>query len=561
MKKPIPTLFIFFMTLLLGVSCKQKNTLPADDTIRSMNLKRGEVVMCSPPGAQFGTVAFETSCSGKSKKDFDLAIALLHSFEYDEAEKVFAKIIDEDPACAMAYWGVAMCNYHQVWPSPPSRDEIEKGSKAISIAQSLKQKTERESRYIDAIAVFYKDAGTTPHKVRAINFCKEMEKLYKDFPDDKEAAIFYSLSLVGSADASDKTYANQKKAGTILTSLYPGEPDHPGIVHYIIHTYDYPELASLALPSARKYASIAPASAHAQHMPSHIFTRLGLWDECIRSNLVSTASAKCYAENAGLKGHWDEELHGMDYLVYAYLQKGENDSARQQYEYLKNIKAVSPVNFKVAYAYAAIPSRYFLENKMWKECSSLIVDPPKLQWNKFPWQEAIIHFTRLLGSVHVNNIAAARLELKALGNCHDSLMALKDNYKANQVMIQAKTGEAWILFKENKIADALQLMNAATDMEDNTEKSPVTPGEVIPARELLADMYMQLNKYAEALSSYEADLKKHPNRFNSLYNAALASEKLHDTEKANYYYGQLLKVANSSTAGRAELVKAKAFIN
>ncbi|HJY22256.1 MAG TPA: hypothetical protein VJ279_05185, partial [Hanamia sp.] len=315
--------------------------------------------------------------------------------------------------------------------------------------------------------------------------------------------------------------------------------------------------AALALPAARKYASIAPSSAHAQHMPSHIFTRLGLWDECIKSNLASIASAKCYAENAGIKGHWDEELHGMDYLVYAYLQKGDNNLAKQQLDYLKNIQEVYPSNFKVAYAFAAIPARYFLENKMWKEAAAMEMHPKDFPWQKFPWQKAIIHFTRLLGSVHIGNIELAKTELKNLNRMYDTLSAQKDIYKANQVMIQMKTGEAWILFKEGKTDEALQLMSLAADMEDKTEKSPVTPGEVLPAKELLADMLLQLNKPAEALEAYEANLKTHPNRFNGLYGAALASEKSDKMGKAKYYYHQLTAIANSSDSKRPELETAR----
>ncbi|HEY9342157.1 MAG TPA: hypothetical protein VIQ23_11280 [Hanamia sp.] len=546
-------LISFSVVVLLLISCKGKNASEENE----LQLKRGEVVLCGPADKQFGTVAFTTSCSPKTKDDFDLAIALLHSFEYDEAEKVFTKIIDKEPGCAMAYWGVAMCNYHQVWPSPPTPAELEKGNKVISIAQSLPQKSKRETDYINAIASFYKNWSTTDHRTRTLNFEKAMEKMYQQYPNDKEAAIFYALSLVGSANPADKSYHNQRKAGAILTALYPNEPNHPGIVHYMIHSYDYPELAALALPAARKYASIAPSSAHAQHMPSHIFTRLGLWDECIKSNLASIASAKCYAENAGIKGHWDEELHGMDYLVYAYLQKGDNNLAKQQLDYLKSIQEVYPSNFKVAYAFAAIPARYFLENKMWKEAAAMEMHPKDFPWQKFPWQKAIIHFTRLLGSVHIGNIELAKTELNNLNRMYDTLSAQKDIYKANQVMIQMKTGEAWILFKEGKTDEALQLMSLAADMEDKTEKSPVTPGEVLPAKELLADMLLQLNKPAEALEAYEANLKTHPNRFNGLYGAALASEKSDKMGKAKYYYHQLTAIANSSDSKRPELETAR----
>ena len=561
--KKTTSLFYALPALILFISCDQKNktTTPTQEAISAIDLKRGPVVVCGPPEQQLGSVAFETSCSGIVKKDFNLALALLHSFEYDEAEKVFSKIIDEAPDCAMAYWGVAMSNYHQVWPSPPSPEELEKGNKAIAVAQSIAQKTKRETDYINAIGVFYKDWKTIPHRSRSNLFQQAMEKVYKSYPDDKEAAIFYALSLDGAADPTDKNFTNQKKAGAILTALYPGEPNHPGVVHYIIHSYDYPELAHLALDAARKYASIAPSSAHAQHMPSHVFTRLGLWDECIQSNLASVASAKCYAESAGIKGHWDEELHGLDYLVYAYLQKGENKLAEEQLNYLHTIKEVSPPSFKVAYAFAAIPSRYLLENKKWKEASDLTFYPENFPWQKFPWQRAIVHFARLLGSANIGRLDAAKIELQKLQVIYDTLVAQNDSYKAGLVQIQIKTSEAWILFNEGKNVEALQQMQLAAEMEDKTEKSPVTPGEVLPARELLADMFLQMKKTTDAQREYEADLKKHPNRFNSLYGAGFASEKINDIKKATFYYQKLLAIAPIKNSDRPELKAAQSFLN
>ncbi len=346
----------------------------------------------------------------------------------------------------------------------------------------------------------------------------------------------------------------------MLTELVSREPDHPGIVHYIIHSYDYPELAALALPAARKYAAIAPSSAHAQHMPSHIFIRLGLWDESIQSNLVSTASAKCYAEGAGLKGHWDEELHGMDYLEYAYLQKGDNLHAKELFDYLKTIDDVYPANFKVAYAFAAIPARYFLENKMWKEAAAMELIPAGFPWKKFPWQKGIFHFGRLLGAVHISDPAGAAAELDSLKNIHSILKEQKQHYMADQVSIQLMAGEAWMLFKNGKKMEGLKMMSAAAAMEDRTEKSPVTPGEVIPARELMADMFFEAGNFPEALKAYESDLQTHPNRFNALYGAAQSAEKLRNTGKADYYYGLLAKNIDSSGVQRKELVRARQYI-
>jgi tetratricopeptide (TPR) repeat protein len=552
-------LAFFSLFLLTLASCHGKNETPASETIAAIQLKRGELVLCGPSDKQFGAVDFEISWSGKVKKDFNLAMSLLHSFEYDEAEKVFAHIIDEEPACAMAYWGIAMSNFHPLW-TPPTRSELQKGAKATAVAQSITPKNKRESDYIDAISLFYQNWDKTDHLTRCIKFEKAMEKLHADFPNDKEAAIIYALALDGAADPADTSLTNQRKAGAILAALSPDQPYHPGIIHYIIHSYDYPELAALALPAARKYASIAPSSAHALHMPSHIFTRLGLWSDCINSNLASIAAAKCYAENTGIKGHWDEELHGMDYLMYAYLQKAENTKAKELCDSLKTIHNVYPANFKVAYAFAAIPARYLLENKMWKEAAELKLHPATFPWEQYPWQEAIFHFTRLLGSVHVGYMDSARDELKKLTVLHDTLTRQKDSYKANQVQIQIMASEAWILFKEGKNDQALKLMELAATMEENTQKHPVTPCEVIPARELLGDLLYQMNKPEEALKTYEEDLKKHPNRFNGLYGAGLAAQRSNNLKKATGYYQQLTAIADSIHSNRPELEAARVFL-
>jgi len=553
-EKAHPLLFI----LSLLVSCKIKNKNISAEEINAINLKRGEIVLCGPPDKQFGSVVFDVACSKAVRNDFNLAVALLHSFEYDEAEKVFARVINKEPGCAMAYWGVAMCNYHPLW-APSTQPELEKGVKAVEVARSIGKTSERESGYIEAVAMLYTDWEKVDDQTRRIRFEKAMEIVYRKYPADKEAAIFYALALDAAADPADKTFANQRKAGTILNTIYPDEPNHPGIVHYIIHTYDYPELAELALPAARKYASIAPSSAHAQHMPSHIFTRLGLWDECIQSNLSSTSSAKCYAENAGLTGHWDEELHGMDYLMYAYLQKGEVGLAKEQWDYLRTINDVYPSDFKVAYAFAAIPARYLLENRMWKEAAGLEFHPIAFPWEQFPWQKAIIHFARLLGAVHTGHIDSARAERGRLQFIYDTLVKEKDRYKANQVNIQIKTADAWMLFGEKKNNKALELMNAAADMEDATAKHPVTPGEVIPARELLGDMLIQMGDYAKAMEVYQEDLKRHPNRFNGLYGAGLAAERSGDTGKAGYYYRQLSAIS-ATHSSRSELAAARLYL-
>ena len=541
------------------LSCKSKNSSPSKEAIAELRLKSGDVISCGPPDAQFGSVDFEMTCNEKAKKDFNLAVELLHSFEYDESEKLFSKIIDETPECAMAYWGVAMCNFHPLW-NPPTEAELQKGAQSIDIAKSISPKSDRESGYINAIGLFYKDWNKTDHHTRCIYFEKAMEQLHIKYADDHEAAIFYALALDAAADPRDKSYANQKKAAAILNALYAVEPNHPGIIHYLIHTYDYPGLAILGLPAAKRYAEVAPSSAHALHMPSHIFTRLGLWDDDIHSNLKSIASAKCYAESAHIPGHWDEELHALDYLVYAYLQKGENELAGEQVKYLKTITAVYPADFKVAYAFAAIPSRYFLENKYWKEAATLQIPVANISWKEFPWQESIVHFTRVLGAAHTGNFGVAKSELATLNQLRDILLKQKDSYKSREVEIQIKTGEAWIQFESSNKTSALKIMKLAADMEDSTEKHPVTPGEVLPARELLGDMLLQAKQNAEALHAYESALQKSPNRFNSLYGAGVSAEKLGDKQKTVFYFKQLLTIADTAKDVRPEVVAAQSFM-
>ena len=550
--------WVFMAAPMLLVSCRERSAVPSQAAITALSLKRGQIITCGAPDRKLGLVEFNTSCGGEAQASFHLALQLLHSFEYDEAEKAFATAIDKNPACAMAYWGVAMANFHPLW-TPPSELELRKGVKAVAIAQSIAKKTPREAAYIDAIAAFYRNWERVDHRSRCIAFEKAMESVHAKYPSDNEATIFYALALTAAADPTDKQFQSQRKAGHLLDALYPNEPNHPGIIHYLIHTYDYPELAALALPAARKYAAVAPSSSHALHMPSHIFTRLGLWEECIHSNLASVASAQCYAQEAGIKGHWDEELHGLDYLTYAYLQRGQNALARQQYEYLKTIKEVEPLNFKVAYAFASIPARYSLENKYWKVAALLPIDSTTVPWSRFPWQEAIIHFARLLGAVHTSQLEPAKAELAQLQGLHDRLVTEKDAYKANQVAIQLRAGDAWIHCLAGKNAEALALMNQASDMEDQTEKHPVTPSEVIPARELLGDMLLQLHQPRQALEAYEASLREHPNRLNGLYGAGVAAERAGILERAQSYYRQLLKVTDAHS-DRPELRAARQYL-
>ncbi len=518
--------FILLGCFSFFASCDNKKEQPtlAENLA---DLKRGDVISCGPQeGEMFGQVSFDATMPTALQKDFNTAIALLHSFEYDEAEKLFAKIIDESPGCAMAYWGVAMSNFHPVWV-PPTPAELQKGLHAIKIARSIKDKTKRESDYIEALAKFYEHADDLDHRSRVLKFEKAMEELYQSYPEDKEAAVFYALALNAAVDPADKTYSRQQKAFEILDRIFQQEPLHPGVAHYIIHNLDYPGLAEKALAVARKYAAIAPASAHAQHMPSHIFQRLGLWDECIQSNLVSVSAAQCYAEKAKIKGHWDEELHGMDYLMYGYLQKKDYDSARLQLDRLKTITEVYPVNFKDAYAFAAMPARFALERKDWKMAATLGLYPENFPWKQFPWQEAIIHFARALGSVHLNRLDDASKELEQLKSLYQGLNTQKNKtFEAAHIDVQVKAAEAWIELKKGNKQLAEELMNAAADKEDAMAKHPVTPCSVLPARELLGEMLLEMEEYAPAVEAFEQNLKLNPNRLNGIKGLDIAKHKV-----------------------------------
>jgi tetratricopeptide (TPR) repeat protein len=528
--------------------------------LQSIDLFRGEIALCGSETGKFGTVGFEQSCAEKVRTNFNLATALLHSFEYAEAEKVFVKVIDEDPDCLMAYWGVAMSNFHPLWAAP-TPEELEKGSATIKLARTLTDKPKRESDYLEAIGVFYDSIDQLNHRARLLKFEQAAQEVYNQYPDDKEAAVFYALALRAAADPTDKTFARQRKAGAILEAMFANEPDHPGIAHYLIHTYDYPELAELGLPAARKYASIAATSAHALHMPSHIFTRLGLWEESVKSNAAMIEAAKCYASNLNITAHWDEEIHGIDYLVYAALQQGKDSVAKAQRDYLGTITEVFPINNKEAYSFAAVPARYALERKDWNEAINLQLKPDNFPWEKFYWERSIIALAKVLGAVHLKNNAVAEASLTELKANFEALKSRGIDYQAIQVGLQVKSAEAWISFMKGDNANAIQQMSDAADFEDATDKPPVTPGEVIPARELLGDLLMELKQYKEALQAYEADLERHPRRLNGIYGAGLAAQKSGDAQKATLFYQQLVKVTEAADTKRPEFIIAQSFID
>lgn len=552
---------IFYTLLFVAIiGCQNKKSKPIPELL-SIHLLRGDIALCGNP--DFGKLSFSLSCDLSSRETFDLAISLLHSFEYEEAEKAFVKVIDADPECAMAYWGVAMSLYHSLW-APPGPTELAKGHQLLQIAETL-PKSQRAAAYLDALHAFYDKWKTVDHDTRQALYEQKMEQIYKDQQDDSEAAIFYALALRASADPTDRTYKKQLEAGKLLESLFVEQPNHPGIAHYIIHTYDYPEIAELGLATARRYAEIAPASAHAQHMPSHIFTRLGLWEESINTNINSASSAVCYAQSSQSEGNWAQEIHAMDYLVYAYLQQGDNIKAYEQNDYLKSMKKIFPLNhFAVAYTANAIPARIALENRQWLKAANLERPQLEFDWQPFPWEQSILHFARAIGSVRLGNVESAETELKIIQEFHKELAGVKSamaSYKADQVNVEIKTIEAWIAFAKGNTEIGIELMNLAADLESQTTKHPVTPGEVLPANQLLGDMYMELNDPGKALLAYEADLTNHPNRFNSIYGAATAASELGDNESASNYFHQLIKLVGTVDSDRKELKEAKEYLS
>jgi tetratricopeptide (TPR) repeat protein len=508
---------------------------------------------------KLGKVDFPISCTPAAQKQFDRALAALHSFWYEEALRMFTAVAETDPGCAMAYWGIAMSIYYPLWV-PPTESTVQKGLNAVEKAKALGAKTDRERAYIAAIESFYKDSNKLDHRTRTLAYEKTLEQLYRQYSKDREAAIFYALALNATAPPTDKTYAKQLKAGEILEKVFAEQPDHPGVAHYIIHSYDNPPLASRGLPAAQRYAKIAPAVPHAQHMPSHVFTRLGLWQESIQSNLGAVAASKEYAAKAHPGAAYYEQLHALDYLGYGYLQMAQDRKAKGVLDELLSIQKVQPETFHSAYAFAAIPARYGLERRQWSEAAALTVQPSTFPWSRFPWAEAVTHFARAMGSARSGNLANTRKDIEKLESLQDALIKGKDSYWAKQVDIQRRTATAWFLRVEGNNDEALKLMQSAADLEDSTDKHPVTPAPILPARELLGEMFLELGNPAQALKEFEASHRVEPNRFRGLYGAAKAAQMSKDMEKASHYYAKLVSLCERADTDRPELQEAKAFL-
>jgi len=506
----------------------------------------GQSVMAVAP-QDLGKVHFATSCNPQAQQQFDRAMLYQHSFWYRASQSSFEDALKADPECAIAYWGIALSLLYNPHVAPPVKNLAE-GAQALAKGKALGAKTQRERDYLDALGAMYADHDKVDHRTRVLAYLKAMEQLAQRYPDDDEAQIYYALALNVAASPADKTYANQLKGAAILEEIWKRQPDHPGVAHYLIHLYDTPALAEKGLAAARRYAKVAPAATHAQHMPSHIFTRLGYWQESIASNIEAERVAK---EAQDLH----DQLHSMDYLVYADLQLGQDEKARAVIDDMDTVTGFTETFLPGPYARAASPARYALERADWKAASELTVRPSPLAH-----VQAITHFARALGAARSNNLEAAKIDIAKLAELRDKLREAKDAYWSGQVDIQWQVANAWVLYAEGKHDEALKAMGAAADAEDKTEKHPVTPGVPIPARELYGTMLLDRGMAKEALVAFEATLNKEPNRLGATIGAAKSAEQAGDTPKARQYYAKVAELAADADAGRPEANAARAFL-
>lgn len=497
---------------------------------------------------QLGRVKFATSCDPKVQPLFETGVAMLHSFWYSAAEKTFRDVLVQDPSCAIANWGIAaILMSNPLAGQGASPKGAAEAQAAIEQGRRVSPRTQRERDYIEAVATYYQDFSTRSERSRQEARAKAFEELAARYPDDDEARIFSALYIAGTQSQADQTFAAYLKAAAILEKEFVKYPDHPGVAHYLIHSYDAPPIARLGLPAARRYASIAPAAPHALHMPSHIFTRVGAWEDSIATNIRSAEAAK-------KSGELDGVYHGSDYMVYAYLQIARDKDAWHAMEEALKATGANPAQ-AIPYAAAAMPARYAMERGAWREAMQL-----QPQASKFPFTDALTYFARALGAARSGDIAAAEKDAGELARLHKALQDAKNNYWATEVEIQRLAVAGWIALGQGKTNDALKLMRAAADLEDKNEKHIVTPGRIVPARELLGEMLLELKQPALALTEFEASQIREPNRFRGYYGAARAAEAAGDARKAADYYAKLVALAKNTDSSRPELARARAYV-
>jgi tetratricopeptide (TPR) repeat protein len=503
--------------------------------------------------AQLGTVVFPVSCTADVQKPFERGVALLHSFWYEEAQKEFTKISSQDPHCAMAHWGIAMSLWHQLWNNPDEK-VIEHGLDEVHKAETtVGPTTPREQAYIAAITAFYSDSRKLNHDARARAYSDAMKKVYDTYPDDHEAAAFYALSLLASEPHDDTTFANRKQAAAILEKLFAIEPDHPGVAHYLIHSYDKPQLAQLGLPAARRYAQIAPAAPHALHMPSHIFARVGLWQDDINSNLASVAATrKTAAMGMGGEGH---QFHAMDFLFYAYMQSGRDADAKALIEEIRAMPNKKDDMYGKGYdphaaTLAHLSALYPIEMHDWAAAAT--IPPTEVAGTA---EYSMIFWARAIGSAHLHKPDDVRKDISEIDRIYKKRVAEKSEF-AEAVEGDRKEAQAWLAFSEGKYDDAIEALRPIADKEDSTGDEP----DGAPAREMIADILLEAKRPQQALSEYQTDLKLHPNRFDGLYGAARAAEAAGEQKDATEYYALLLKVCDGSSSTRPELTRARQLV-
>ncbi|HYM76445.1 MAG TPA: hypothetical protein VE377_10755 [Candidatus Dormibacteraeota bacterium] len=510
-------------------------------------------------GEKLGTVHFATSCNDAAQKEFNRAVALLHSFQFSRAIEGFHAVLGSDAACGIAYWGIALSDWSNPFaPGAKDKSQVQAGQENAERGKTVGAKTERERAYLAAVGKLYSDYENTAQRARLIAYRDAMEEVAAKYPADHEAQIFYALAIAASEDPADKTYAGRIKAGAILEKLFAQEPEHPGLAHYIIHTYDVPALAGRALAAARRYSQIAPDAPHALHMPSHTFTRTGYWQESIDTNIAAAAAARREGQTA-------EELHASDYEIYAYLQTGQDEAARRIVDSLPEIASRFDPKAVISgagspstgyFAMAAIPARYALERRDWKQAAQLAV-----RETPFPHTDAITWFARGFGAARLGQPAAANEAAVALQQIRERLAKAGESYWALQVQIQEVEVRAWAALAEGNKEDALRQMKSAAELEDGTEKSAVTPGPLAPARELLGEMFLETKEPAQALEQFEATLKKEPGRFRALYGAAHAAQLSESRDTSQKYFREMLKVCDrADKPGRSEVAEARRAI-
>jgi hypothetical protein len=497
------------------------------------------------PGEKLGTVAFANSCSPAAQPELQRGVALLHSFWWTEGDKAFRDVLKRDPDCAVATWGIATIAMMNPFAAGPSPVRAKAAIEAIAQGRTIGAKTERERGYIEAITAYYDRFAERPHPARLRSLADAFAALAERYPDDDETQIFWALYLAATQPVTDKSFARTLQAAAILEMQFKKHPDHPGVAHYLIHSYDYPPIADKGLPAAKRYADIAPSAPHALHMPSHIFTRVGLWQESSATNLRSIEAAKAAGEAT-------EHLHAFDYTIYADLQLAQDGEARRIVE---QIDTIHEHNRAADYAHAAIPSRYAVERNAWSEAAQLA--PPTE--SPFAYTSAIRYYARSLGAARSGDAATAEREAAHLRDIEAALREAKDGYWTAEVEVQRLGAEAWVTFAKGQHEQALGLMRQAADHEDTSEKSAISPGRLVPARELLGDMLLESGRPAEALAEYEASLAHDSRRFRSFAGAAQAAERTGTGEKARFYYARLVEMAGNGDP-RPELAAAKRYL-